>query len=195
MENTAVRGYFALCESSTLKMGAKIYTGTTIGPHSKVGGEVSNSLITGYSNKGHDGFLGNSILGEWCNIGADSNTSNLKNNYASVKLWDYAKQGFTDTGLQFCGLIMGDHSKSAINTMFNTGTIIGVSTNIFGSGFPRNFVPSFSWGGSQGVKTYNFKKAMEVADIVMKRRQLELNSTEKNILEKVNELTQPYRRD
>lgn len=195
MENTAVRGPFALCESSTLKMSAKIYTGTTIGPHSKVGGEVSNSVITGYSNKGHDGFLGNSILGEWCNIGADSNTSNLKNNYASVKLWDYAKQGFTDTGLQFCGLIMGDHSKSAINTMFNTGTIIGVSTNIFGSGFPRNFVPSFSWGGSQGVKTYNFKKAMEVADIVMKRRQLELNSVERNILEKVHELTQPYRRD
>lgn len=195
MENTAVRGPFALCESSTLKMGAKIYTGTTIGPHSKVGGEVSNSVITGYSNKGHDGFLGNSILGEWCNIGADSNTSNLKNNYASVKLWDYAKQGFTDTGLQFCGLIMGDHSKSAINTMFNTGTIIGVSTNIFGSGFPRNFVPSFSWGGSQGVKSYNFKKAMEVANIVMKRRQLELNSVEKNILEKVHELTQVFRRD
>ncbi|MDN6279692.1 MAG: GlmU family protein [Psychroflexus sp.] len=195
MENTAVRGPFALCESSVLKMGAKIYTGTTIGPHSKVGGEVSNSVITGYSNKGHDGFLGNSVLGEWCNIGADSNTSNLKNNYAGVKLWDYSKERFTDTGLQFCGLIMGDHSKSAINAMFNTGTIIGVSTNIFGSGFPRNFVPSFSWGGSQGVKTYNFKKAMEVAAIVMKRRQLDLTETERDILEKVYELTQAYRRD
>ncbi|NEV94102.1 glucose-1-phosphate thymidylyltransferase [Psychroflexus sp. YR1-1] len=195
MENSAIRGPFALCEHSTVKMGAKIYTGTTIGPHSKVGGEVSNSMILGYSNKGHDGFLGNSVIGEWCNLGADTNTSNLKNNYANVKLWDYDSGRFKDTGLQFCGLIMGDHSKCSINMMFNTGTIVGVSANIFGSGFPRNFVPSFSWGGSQGVITYKLNKVYEVAELVMKRRGLSLTSTEKAILESVFEMTSSYRRD
>lgn len=195
MENTSVRGPFALCEHSTLKMGAKIYTGTTIGPHSKVGGEVSNSLIQGYTNKGHDGFLGNSVIGEWCNLGADTNTSNLKNNYAPVKLWSYEANRFKNTNLQFCGLIMGDHSKCGINTMFNTGTVIGVSANIFGSGFPRNFIPSFSWGGSQGFKTYKLNKVFEVAEVVMKRRNIKLTDTDRNILAHIFEISAQFRRD
>ena len=176
-------------------MGAKIYTGTTIGPHCKVGGEVSNSVIFGYSNKGHDGFLGNSVLGEWCNIGADTNTSNLKNNYAEVRLWDYETERFAPTGLQFCGLMMGDHSKCGINTMFNTGTVIGVSANIFGSGFPRNFIPSFSWGGSGGTTTYKTQKAFETAEIVMARRKMEFTEEEAKILEHVFEETKKYRRE
>ncbi|MDD2822415.1 MAG: GlmU family protein, partial [Flavobacterium sp.] len=146
MEGTVIRGPFALCENAVVKMAAKIYGATTVGPYSRVGGEINNSVLFAYSNKGHDGFLGNSVLGEWCNIGADSNNSNLKNNYEEVKLWSYETEGFAKTGLQFCGLMMGDHSKCGINTMFNTGTVVGVSANIFGSGFPRNFVPSFSWG-------------------------------------------------
>lgn len=195
MEGCAVRGPFALCEHATLKMGAKIYGATTVGPHSKVGGEVNNSIIMGYSNKGHDGFLGNSVLGEWCNIGADSNNSNLKNNYAEVRLWDYETERFAPTGLQFCGLMMGDHSKCGINTMFNTGTVIGVSSNIFGAGFPRNFVPSFSWGGSSGTTTYKTSKAFEVAEKVMQRRNIEFTDEDKAILEHVFEETQQYRRD
>ena len=195
MENSAIRGPFALCENSTIKMGAKIYTGTTVGPHSKVGGEVSNSMILGYSNKGHDGFLGNSVIGEWCNLGADTNTSNLKNNYATIKLWDYQSSRFKDTGLQFCGLIMGDHSKCSINMMFNTGTSVGVSANIFGSGFPRNFIPSFSWGGSQGTTTYKLEKVFEVAELVMQRRGIHLSELDKGILEHVFMFTKIHRRD
>jgi len=195
MEGCTVRGPFALCEHATLKMGAKIYGATTVGPHSKVGGEVNNSIIMGYSNKGHDGFLGNSVLGEWCNIGADSNNSNLKNNYAEVRLWDYETERFAPTGLQFCGLMMGDHSKCGINTMFNTGTVIGVSSNIFGAGFPRNFVPSFSWGGSSGTTTYKTSKAFEVAEKVMQRRNIEFTDEDKAILEHVFKETQQYRRD
>lgn len=195
MENCSVRGPFVLGEHSTLKMGSKIYTGTTIGPHCKVGGEVSNSVIFGYSNKGHDGFLGNSVLGEWCNLGADTNTSNLKNNYAPVRLWNYETGRFAHTGLQFCGLMMGDHSKCGINTMFNTGTVVGVSANIFGAGFPRNFIPSFSWGGSQGSMTYKTVKAFEVAAVVMKRRNIDFSETDQAILEKVFEMTAEYRRD
>ncbi|MDD2548630.1 MAG: GlmU family protein [Bacteroidales bacterium] len=174
MEGSLVRGPFALCEHSALKLGAKIYGPTTIGPHSKVGGEVNNSIIFGYTNKAHDGFLGNSVIGEWCNIGADSNTSNLKNNYAMVKLWSYKKGGFANTGQQFCGLIMGDHSKCGINTMFNTGTIVGVSANIFGDGFPRNFIPSFSWGGAQGFSIYKTSQAFTTAQKAMERRGLTL---------------------
>lgn len=170
MEGSMIRGGLSLGEHSTLKMGAKIYGPTTIGPHSKVGGEVSNSVITGYSNKGHDGFLGNSVIGEWCNLGADTNTSNLKNNYDEVKLWNYGRGGFDRTGLQFCGLIMGDHSKCGINTMFNTGTVVGVSANIFGSGFPRNFVPSFAWGGASGFTEYRVDKAIDTMNRVMERR-------------------------
>ncbi|MGB0896837.1 MAG: GlmU family protein [Flavobacteriaceae bacterium] len=195
MEGCAVRGPFALCEHATLKMGAKIYGGTTIGPESKVGGEVNNSVIFGYSNKGHDGFLGNSVLGEWCNIGADSNNSNLKNNYAEVRLWSYETESFAKTGLQFCGLMMGDHSKCGINTMFNTGTVVGVSANIFGGGFPRNFIPSFSWGGSSGFTTYNTKKAFEVAKVVMSRRDIEFSEEDAGILTHVFEETSKYRKD
>ncbi len=194
MEGSIVRGPLSLCESSTIKLGAKIYGPTTIGPHSKVGGEVNNSVIFGFSNKGHDGFLGNSVIGEWCNLGADTNNSNLKNNYAEVRLWDYETEGFAKTGLQFCGLMMGDHSKCGINTMFNTGTVIGVSSNIFGSGFPRNFVPSFSWGGSSGFTTYLTKKVFEVAGVVMKRRNLEFSEQDKAILEHVFEETKKYRK-
>ena len=174
-------------------MGAKIKGDTTIGPFSKVGGEVSNSVIFGYSNKGHDGFIGNTVIGEWCNLGADTNTSNLKNNYDSVKLWSYEKGGFKDSGEQFCGLIMGDHSKSGINTMFNTGTVVGVSANIFGSGFPRNFVPSFSWGGASGFTTFQKRKADEVADRVMARRNLEYNEEEKEILHHIFDISSEYR--
>ncbi|MDO1500996.1 GlmU family protein [Winogradskyella maritima] len=195
MEGSVIRGPFALCPNATVKLASKIYGPTTIGPHSKVGGEVNNSVIFGYSNKGHDGFLGNSVLGEWCNIGADSNNSNLKNNYAEVRLWDYNTEGFAKTGLQFCGLMMGDHSKCGINTMFNTGTVVGVSSNIFGSGFPRNFVPSFSWGGSKGFVTYKTNKAYEVATVVMQRRGLEFSDIDKAILDHVFEDTQKFRRD
>ncbi len=195
MEGSVVRGPLALCENATIKLSAKIYGPTTVGPHSKVGGEVNNAVIFGYSNKGHDGFLGNSVLGEWCNLGADTNNSNLKNNYAQVRLWDYQTEGFAKTGLQFCGLMMGDHSKCGINTMFNTGTVVGVSANIFGSGFPRNFVPSFSWGGSSGFTTYLTKKAFEVAKVVMSRRDIEFSQQDQNILEHVFEETKKYRRD
>ena len=194
MEGSIIRGPFALCQYSQTKLGAKIYGPTTIGPYSKVGGELNNVVIFGYSNKGHDGFLGNSVLGEWCNIGADSNNSNLKNNYAQVRLWNYTAERFTSTGLQFCGLIMGDHSKCAINTMFNTGTVVGVSANIFGAGFPRNFIPSFSWGGPQGQSTFQISKAIETTKKVMERRQILLNDTDTSILTKVFELSEKYRR-
>ncbi len=195
MEGCSVRGPFALCDHAIVKMGARIYTGCTFGPYCKVGGEVNNAVLFGYSNKGHDGFLGNSVIGEWCNLGADSNTSNLKNNYAEVKLWDYQKEGFEQTGLQFCGLMMGDHSKCGINTMFNTGTVVGVSANIFGSGFPRNFIPSFSWGGAAGFVTYRTRKAFEASKAMMERRGMELNEKEQAILEHVFEITKKWRRE
>lgn len=193
MEGSVVRGGLALCEGAVLKLASKIYGPTTIGPYSKVGGEVNNSVIFGYSNKGHDGFLGNSVLGEWCNLGADTNVSNLKNNYASIKLWNYQKGGFKDSGLQFCGMMMGDHSKSGINTMFNTATVVGVSANIYGGGFPRNFVPSFSWGGSEKWTTYQIKKAFEVAEKVMERRNIKFTDLDKEILKNIFELSQDYR--
>ncbi len=193
MEGSVVRGGLALCEHAALKLSTKIYGATTVGPHSKVGGEVNNSVILGYSNKGHDGFLGNSVIGEWCNLGADTNNSNLKNNYAEVKLWSYARKGFARTGLQFCGLIMGDHSKCGINTMFNTGTVVGVSANIFGAGFPRNFIPSFSWGGAQGFETFALNKANEVAEKMMERRHIAFNDTEKNLMKYLFENSKEYR--
>ncbi|WP_395049897.1 GlmU family protein [Flavobacterium sp.] len=195
MEGSVIRGPFALCEGAAVKMGAKIYGASTVGPHSRIGGEVNNSVLFGYSNKGHDGFLGNSVLGEWCNVGADSNNSNLKNNYEEVKLWSYETEGFEKTGLQFCGLMMGDHSKCGINTMFNTGTVVGVSTNIFGSGFPRNFVPSFSWGGASGFTTYITKKAFETARLVMSRRNIDFDEKEAAILEHVFEETKKWRKE
>jgi len=195
MEGSVIRGPFALCEGAQVKLATKIYGATTIGPFSRAGGEINNSVLFAYSNKGHDGFLGNSVLGEWCNIGADSNNSNLKNNYEEVKLWSYETEGFAKTGLQFCGLMMGDHSKCGINTMFNTGTVVGVSTNIFGSGFPRNFVPSFSWGGAAGFTTYVTKKAFETARIVMSRRNVEFDEKEARILEHIFEETKKWRKD
>lgn len=193
MEGCIVRGGLALGENSALKMGAKIYGATTLGPHCKVGGEVNNSILQGYSNKGHDGFLGNSYLGEWCNLGADTNNSNLKNNYDQVKIWSYTHKRFTQTGEQFCGLIMGDHSKSGINTMFNTGTVVGVSANIYGAGFPRNYIPSFTWGGPQGVQAYRLDKALDTAARMMGRRQIELDEVERGILEHVHEITGSFR--
>ena len=192
-EGCHIRGSFALCHDSQVKMGAKIYGQTTIGPYSRVGGEINNAVIWGYSSKGHDGYLGNAVMGQWCNIGADSNNSNLKNNYADVKLFDYSKENFRDTGLQFCGLIMADHSKCGINTMFNTGTVAGVSANIFGPGFPRNFIPDFAWGGAHGFETYALHKMFETAAKVYERRGLEFDNIEKDILTKVFEDTKTYR--
>lgn len=182
MEGTMIRGGLALCEGSKINMGAKVYGATTIGPYSKVGGEVNNIVIFGYSNKGHEGFIGNSVIGEWCNLGADTNSSNLKNNYANVKLWNYRLSRFVDTGLQFCGLIMGDHSKSAINTQFNTGTVVGVAANIFKTGFPPNLVKSFSWGGMNGDESYRLDKVFEVMEKVMQRRKVDLTDIDKNII-------------
>jgi len=192
-EGSLIRGSFALCNNATVKMGGKMYGATTIGPYSKVCGEVSNTVIFGYSSKGHEGYLGNAVLGEWCNIGADSNNSNLKNNYAKVRIWNYATEKFDQTGLQFCGLMMGDHSKTAINTMFNTGTVIGVNCNIYVPGFPRNFVPSFSWGGASGFSSYLPRKAFDVAKVMMARRGVEFNDIEARILEHVFELTKKWR--
>lgn len=192
-EGNLIRGAFALCNNAVVKMGAKIYGPTTIGPYSKVCGEVSNSVIFGYSSKGHEGYLGNAVLGEWCNIGADSNNSNLKNNYAKVRLWNYATEKFEQTGLQFCGLMMGDHSKTAINTMLNTGTVVGVNVNLYVPGFPRNFIPSFSWGGASGFSTYMPKKAFEAAKVMMARRHVDFDDTEARILAHVFELTKKWR--
>ncbi|MEZ5070539.1 MAG: GlmU family protein [Bacteroidales bacterium] len=193
MEGSLIRGPFALCEGAAVKMGAKIYGPTTLGPYSKAGGEITNSIFLANSNKAHDGYLGNSVLGEWCNLGADTNTSNLKNNYAEVKLWNYPAGRFLPTGQQFCGLIMGDHSKAGINTMFNTGTVVGVSANIFGPGFPRNFIPSFSWGGAGGMSVYRLDKALETARIVLRRRDLELDRADERILEHVFRVSEAYR--
>ena len=192
-EGSLIRGPFAMCDNAVVKMGAKIYGATTLGPYCKVAGEINNSVLFGYSSKGHEGYLGNAVLGEWCNIGAGSNNSNLKNNYAEVKIWSYETDRFAKTGLQFCGLIMGDRSKCGINTMFNTGTVVGVSANIFGSGFPRNFIPSFSWGGASGFTTYKTNKVFEVAEVVMKRKDLEFEEQDKRILEHVFELSSKYR--
>ncbi len=193
MEGSLIRGPFALLHHSATKLGTKIYGPTTIGPHSKVGGELNNVVVFGYSNKAHDGFLGNAVLGEWCNIGADSNNSNLKNNYADVKIWSYATENLISSGLQFCGLIMGDHSKCAINTMFNTGTVVGVNANIFGAGFPPTFVPDFSWGGADGYKNYTLRVALHVAKLVMQRRAIELSKADVEILTHIYENTQHLR--
>jgi UDP-N-acetylglucosamine diphosphorylase/glucosamine-1-phosphate N-acetyltransferase len=194
MEGSVIRGPFALCEGSIVKMMAKIYGATTVGPYSKIGGEVNNTVLFAYSNKGHDGYLGNSVIGEWCNIGADTNASNLKNNYEEVKLWDYETESFKKTGLQFCGLMMGDHSKCGINTMFNTGTVVGVSANIFGAGFPRNFIPSFSWGGAAGVTVYMTRKAFETARLVMARKNIDFDEKEAAILQHVFDETKVWRK-
>lgn len=193
MEGATIRGPFYLGEHSAVKMGAKIYGDTSIGPHCKVGGEITNSVMMGYSNKGHDGYMGNSVIGEWCNWGADTNNSNLKNNYEQVKLWDHVSGRFRNTGLQFAGLIMADHAKCGINTMFNTGTVVGVGANVFGAGFPRNFMPAFSWGGAQSLETFRFNKFCETAQKVMERRGLPLDDLEKSILEAIYNETSTQR--
>jgi len=192
-EGVMIHGPLALCESAHLNMGAKLRGDNTIGPFCKAGGEVSNSVMLGYSNKGHDGFLGNSVIGEWCNIGADTNTSNLKNNYASVKLWNYSSRRFEQTGQQFCGLMMGDHSKCGINTMFNTGTVVGIGANIFGAGFPRNFIPSFAWGGVGTITTYRIESFFETADAMMGRRGLALSEVDRDIFHYIFAETQENR--
>lgn len=192
-EGAMIRGAFALCEGAHVNMGGKMRGDVTIGPYSKVGGEVSASVIFGYSNKAHDGFLGCSVLGEWCNLGADTNTSNLKNNYEPVKLWSHVQQSFESTGLQFCGLIMGDHSKCGINTMFNTGTVVDVSANVFGGGFPRNYIPSFTWGGAEGFTTYKLDKAIATAHAAMGRRNVVLDEADQAILLSVFEMTSAFR--
>lgn len=182
MEGSTVRGSLFLGENSKINMGSKIYGGTTIGPNCKVGGEINNAVIMQYSNKGHEGFLGNSIIGEWCNIGADTNTSNMKNNYAEVKSWNYKEKKFIGTKLQFSGLIMGDHSKAAINTQFNTGTVCGVSANIFCNGFPPNLINHFSWGGNKDATRFKFEAAIEVAERMMQRRNITLTEQDISIL-------------
>lgn len=189
MEGSMIRGPFALGEGSTVNMGAKIYGPVAVGPKCKIGGEIKGTQFFGNANKGHDGFVGDSIIGEWCNLGADTNTSNLKNNYLPVRVWSYVEEKFVDTGLQFCGLIMGDHSKTGINTMFNTGTVTGAYCNIFGEGYPRNFIPSFAWGGGSGFQTHPLKKALETAEIVFARRNVVFTEEDKDIARTINEQT------
>jgi UDP-N-acetylglucosamine diphosphorylase/glucosamine-1-phosphate N-acetyltransferase len=193
-EGATVRGPVAIGEGSVLNMGCKLRPDTTIGPYCKIGGEVSNSVVFGFSNKSHDGFMGNSVLGEWCNLGADTNTSNMKNDYGTVKQWSYQEQGMRDTGRQFCGLVMGDHSKAGINTMFNTGTVVGISSNLFGGDFPPKYVPSFSWGGAGGMEVYHPDKALEVADRALQRRGKRLSEADRHILSTVYELTHNQKR-
>lgn len=193
LEGALLRGPIALGENTVVKMGAKIYGATAAGPYCKLGGEINNVVFQANSNKGHDGYLGNSVIGEWCNLGADTNNSNLKNDYSEVKVWSYPERRFMPTGLQFHGLVMGDHSKAGINTMFNTGTVVGVSANIFGEGFPRNYIPSFSWGGASGLQTYRLEKAIATAERVIARRDRKMLAEEKDILAHIFEATTPYR--
>ena len=194
MDGAVIRGPVSVEEGTVIRINAKIYGNTSIGPFCKIGGEVSNSIIFGYTNKAHDGFLGHSIIGEWCNLGADTNTSNLKNNYDKVKVWDYALGSFVDTGMQFCGTFMGDHSKCGINTMLNTGTVVGLSAQVYGSGFIRNFIPSFTWGSPAGYSTFDVEKAIDVAKRVYARRDFEFSKVEESIFRKAFELTFNYRR-
>lgn len=195
MEGSMLRGSIALCEQAVVKMGAKIYSGTTLGPYTKAAGELNNVLILGYSNKGHDGFLGNAVIGEWCNIGAASDASNLKNNYGKLRVWNYQTENFAKTDLQFCGLLMGDYSRCSIHSIFNTATVVGVCANLFGTGFPRTFLPSFSYGGAQGLKTYAFEKAMESNAAMMQRRKIALTQIDRDILENIYDLTAKWRKD
>lgn len=193
LEGVMMRGPIAICEGAVVKMGAKLYKDTTIGPGCKVGGEISNVVFFANSNKGHDGYLGNAVIGEWCNLGADTNCSNLKNNYDKIKIWDEHSFKSVQTGLTFCGLLMADHSKCAINTMFNTGTVVGVSANIFGGGFPEKFVPSFTWGGSEGMTSYQLNRAMDTANRMMERRGRYLSPEELKMYEHIFTITQEQR--
>ena len=193
MEGSCIRGPLALCEHAYVNMGTKIYGATTIGPYCKVGGELNNVVMIGYSNKAHDGFLGNAVIGEWCNLGANCVASNLKNDYSEIKLWNYPAHRFLRTGLQFCGLIMGDHTKAGINTMFNTATVVGVGCNIYGSGFPRNFVASFSEGGASGFDDVSLNKFFDIARRVMARRHVELTDTDVEIFKSIYEIAETYK--
>ena len=193
MEGSCIRAPFAACEHSQVNMGAKIYGATTLGPYCKVGGELNNVVMIGYSNKAHDGFLGNAVIGEWCNIGGGTTASNLKNDYTEIKLWNYPAHRFLKTGLQFCGLIMGDHSKAGINCMFNTATVIGVGVNIHGAGFPRNFVASFSEGSTAGFSDVSMTKFFDTARRVMARRHVELSDIDKEIFMAVQAIAEGYK--
>ena len=195
MEGSMIRGPVSIGDHAVIKMGSKIYGDTTIGPGCKVGGEITNSVFFANSNKAHDGYIGNSVIGEWCNLGADTNCSNLKNNYGFVSVWNYAIGGDENTGLQFHGLIMGDHAKCGINTMFNTGTVAGVASNIFGGGFPPKFIPDFGWGGSEGFKEYRFEKALETIGRVYERRKKKLTEAEIEMLRTVFDKTSQYRKN
>lgn len=194
MDGAILRGPLAIGDNTKIRMGARLYGGTSIGPWCKVGGEVSNSIIFGYSNKAHDGFLGHSVIGEWCNLGADTNTSNLKNSYENVRLWDYQEESFIKTDMQFCGTFMGDHAKCGINTMFNTGTVVGVGAQVFGAGFMRNFIPSFSWGSTSGFSMHNLDKSIEIAKRVYARRGMNFDRIDESIMRHVYEQTLSYRR-
>ncbi len=193
MESAILHGPVAVGEGTHVNLNAKVRHNTTLGPFCRAGGEINNVVMFGNSNKGHEGFLGNAVIGEWCNIGADTNNSNLKNNYSEVKMWNYPKRGFIKTGTQFCGLIMGDHTKCGINTMFNTGTVIGIGANIYGAGFPRNFIPSFSWGGASGFKSYRIDAFFEAANKMMERRNIQLTDDDKAILSHIFEVSSEFR--
>jgi UDP-N-acetylglucosamine diphosphorylase/glucosamine-1-phosphate N-acetyltransferase len=192
-EGAVVRGSFALCEGAQLNMGAKVRGDTTLGPYSKIGGEISNSVVFGYSNKSHDGFLGNSVLGEWCNLGADTNASNMKNNYDNIRIWSHHDNHFEKTDLQFCGLMMGDHCKSGINTMFNTATVADPYAAVFGGGYQKSYIPAFTWGGEGRNETFRLEKALETAERVMKRRNIALTDADREIVEYIFDVTRPTR--
>ena len=193
MEGSCIRAPFALCDHAVVNMGARIYGATTIGPYCKVGGELNNVVMIGYSNKAHDGFLGNAVIGEWCNLGGGTTASNLKNDYTEIKLWNYPAHRFLRTGLQFCGLIMGDHSKTGINCMFNTATVVGVGVNIHGAGFPRNFVASFSEGSSAGFTDVSLAKFFDIAERMMARRKVELTETDREIFNSIYNIADTYK--
>lgn len=194
MEGSCLKGPLAVCESSEIRMGAKIYGGSTFGPHCKMGGEIDNTVVFGYSNKAHDGYLGNAVIGEWCNIGAGVNASNLKNDYSKIRVWNYRTKTFMRTELQFCGLIMGDHSKIGVNCMLNTATVIGVGVNLHGTGFPRVFIPSFSEGSpGAGFNDVTRKKFQEIADIVMSRREIEMDENERKIYDYIFENVKQFK--
>ena len=193
MEGCLLRGPLYVGKNSVIKMGAKVYANCSVGPSVKVGGEINNVVFFGNSNKGHDGFLGNAVIGEWCNIGAGTSASNLKNDYGLVRVWDYASGNFTKTDLQFCGLLMGDHSQCAIQTTFNTATVVGIGCNLFGLGFPRQFIPSFSRGGAQGFTENRLDKVIETAKAMKKRRGVDFTSADSDRLEAIFEKTASFR--
>jgi UDP-N-acetylglucosamine diphosphorylase/glucosamine-1-phosphate N-acetyltransferase len=193
MQGCHIEGPVSLGEHSVLKMGTLVYKGTTIGPWCKAGGEINNSVMFGYSSKAHDGFMGDSVVGEWCNLGAGTTTSNLKNNYDAVKQWSYRENKFVSTGLQFCGLVIGDHSKTGISSMFNSGSTAGVCSNIFGVNYHRNFIPSFVWGGNSGFRKHKLEEAMETAKAVYSRRGIPFDAVEEKIFKSVFELTSDNR--